>query len=138
MGGISGIQRVRASLPQGYDHRHAGVTIGERRGVHAGGLGLGLILTSCRRFCKFRVRKRCDAVSVAPMGGAELEREMTKTQQRDAATARKAVALGMPDLAARTLSAAHRAAMRAADKRELEALARELGITGQRDWIICG
>ncbi len=63
---------------------------------------------------------------------------MTKTQQRDAATARKAVALGMPDMAARTLSAAHRAAMRAADKRELEALARELGITGQRDWIICG
>ena len=63
---------------------------------------------------------------------------MTKTQQRDAATARKAVALGMPDMAARTLSAAHRAAMRQADKREIEALARELGITGQRDWVICG
>ncbi len=63
---------------------------------------------------------------------------MTKTQQREAATARKAVALGMPDLAARALSAAHRAAMRQADKRELEALARELGITGQRDWVICG
>jgi hypothetical protein len=28
--------------------------------------------------------------------------------------------------------------MRQADKRELEALARELGITGQRDWVICG
>ena len=52
--------------------------------------------------------------------------------------ARKAVALGMPDMAARTLSAAHRAAMRASDKREIEALARELGITGQRDWVICG
>jgi hypothetical protein len=63
---------------------------------------------------------------------------MTKTQQRDAATARKAVALGMPDMAARILSAAHRAAMRASDKRDLEALARELGVTGQRDWIICG
>lgn len=88
--------------------------------------------------CKFRVRKAADTVSVAPMGGAEPEIEMTKTQQRDARMARKAVALGMPDLAARTLSAAHRAAMRAADKRELEALARELGITGQRDWIICG
>ncbi len=67
------------------------------------------------------------------MGGAEPEREMTKAQQRDATTARKAVALGMPDMAARTLSAAHRAAMRASDKRELEALARELGITGQRE-----
>jgi hypothetical protein len=63
---------------------------------------------------------------------------MTKTQQRDAAAARKAVALGMPDLAARTLSAAQRAAMRQADKRELEALARELGVTSQRDWVICG
>jgi len=63
---------------------------------------------------------------------------MTKTQQRDAATARKAVALGMPDMAARTLSAAHRAAMRQADKREIEALARDLGVTGQRDWVICG
>jgi hypothetical protein len=63
---------------------------------------------------------------------------MTKTQQRDAATARKAVALGMPDMAARTLSAAHRAAMRASDKLELEALARALGVTSQRDWVICG
>jgi hypothetical protein len=44
----------------------------------------------------------------------------------------------MPDMAARILSAAHRAAMRQADKREIEALARELGITGQRDWVICG
>jgi hypothetical protein len=63
---------------------------------------------------------------------------MTKIQQRDATMARKAVVLGMPDMAARTLSAAHRAAMRASDKREIESLARELGITGQRDWVICG
>ncbi len=63
---------------------------------------------------------------------------MTKTQQQDAAMARKAVALGMPDLAARTLSAAHRAAMRQADKREIEALARDLGVTSLRDWVICG
>jgi hypothetical protein len=44
----------------------------------------------------------------------------------------------MPDMAARILRGAHRAAMRANDKREIEALARELGITGQRDWVICG
>jgi hypothetical protein len=44
----------------------------------------------------------------------------------------------MPDLAARILSALHRSAMRANDKREIESLARELGVTGQPDWIICG
>jgi len=63
---------------------------------------------------------------------------MTKTQTRDAMMARLACLQRMPDMAARILSAAHRAAMRASDKRELEALARELGITGQRDWVICG
>ena len=63
---------------------------------------------------------------------------MTKTQQRDARMARLACLQRMPDMAARILSAAHRAAMRQADKREIEALARELGITGQRDWAICG
>lgn len=125
-------------LPQGYTQHRAGVTIGERRGVHADGHGLGKVRGFAAGRCKFRVRKVVDDACVAPMGGAEQEMEMTKTQQRDAATARKAVALGMPDLAARTLSAAHRAAMRQADKRELEALARELGVTGQRDWIICG
>jgi hypothetical protein len=63
---------------------------------------------------------------------------MTKTQQRDVRMARLACLQRMPDMAARILSAAHRAAMRASDKREIEALARELGITGQRDWVICG
>lgn len=63
---------------------------------------------------------------------------MTKIQIRDAKQARLACAAGMPDMAARILSAAHRAAMRAADKAEILALARELGITGQRDWVICG
>ena len=89
--------------------------------------------------CKVHVRIEHDTAftgcTVWPVTGVD---EMTKIQQRDATMARKAVALGMPDMAARTLSAAHRAAMRASDKREIEALARELGITGQRDWVICG
>jgi 2-oxo-4-hydroxy-4-carboxy--5-ureidoimidazoline (OHCU) decarboxylase len=72
------------------------------------------------------------------VGADNLEREMTKTQQRDARMARLACLQRMPDMAARILSAAHRAAMRQSDKREIEALARELGITGQRDWVICG
>jgi hypothetical protein len=88
--------------------------------------------------CKVHVRIERDTAftgcTVWPMKG----KMMTKIQQRDATMARKAVALGMPDMAARTLSAAHRAAMRARDKREIETLARELGITGQRDWVICG
>ena len=42
------------------------------------------------------------------------------------------------DYAARALSALYRSAMRASQQRELESLARELGITGQRDWVICG
>jgi hypothetical protein len=62
---------------------------------------------------------------------------MTKGQQRNAQTAEKAILLGMPDMAARTLSAAHRAAMRQSDKRELEALARRLGVDTLPDWIIC-
>jgi len=61
---------------------------------------------------------------------------MTKAQTRTAAQARHAVAMGMPDMAARMLSAEHRCAMRAADKAAILALARELGITDQADWII--
>ena len=58
-------------LPQGYTQHRAGVTIGERRGVHADGLGLGKAPTDPDGGCKFRVRKVADTVSVAPMGGAQ-------------------------------------------------------------------
>jgi hypothetical protein len=68
-----GIQRVRMRLPQGYIRHRTGVTIGERRGVHAGGLGLGKAPTVPDGCCKFRVRIGRDTVSVAPMGGAEQE-----------------------------------------------------------------
>jgi hypothetical protein len=64
--------------------------------------------------------------------------DVTKLQARQSDQARKACALGMPDLAARILSALHRSAMRANDKREIESQARELGVTSQPDWIICG
>lgn len=62
---------------------------------------------------------------------------MTKTQQRNAQQARAACAAGLPDMAARILSAAHRCAMRASQQREIEAVARELRVTGERDWIVC-
>ena len=60
-------------LPQGYTQPHAGVTIGEPRGVHADGRGLGKVRGFADGSCKFRVRKAADTASVAPMGGAEQE-----------------------------------------------------------------
>jgi hypothetical protein len=62
-------------LSQGYTQRHAGVFIGEPRGVHADGLGLGKAPTVPDGCCKFRVRKAADDACVAPMGGAEPERD---------------------------------------------------------------
>ena len=63
---------------------------------------------------------------------------LNKSQQREVSR----VLAYMPhlgaDYAARALSALYRSAMRASQQRELEALARELGVTGQRDWVICG
>jgi hypothetical protein len=44
--------------------------------------------------------------------------------------------MGMPDMAARQLSASIRSAMRASDARELHAIAVELGITGERHYIV--
>ena len=60
-------------LPQGYTQHRAGVTIGEPRGVHADGHGLGKVPTVPDGRCKFRVRKVADDACVAPMGGAEQE-----------------------------------------------------------------
>ena len=61
---------------------------------------------------------------------------MTKAQKRDVSSARLAMQMGMPDMAARQLSASIRSAMRASDARELHAIAVELGITGERHYIV--
>ena len=61
---------------------------------------------------------------------------MTKSQRRDVSSARLAVQMGMRDVAARGLSASIRAAMRTRDAVELHDVAIELGITGERDYII--
>lgn len=60
-------------LQQGYTQHRAGVTIGEPRGVHADGHGLGKVRGFADGRCKFRVRKVADTVYVAPMVGAEQE-----------------------------------------------------------------
>jgi hypothetical protein len=57
-------------LSQGYNRHHAGVFIGEPRGVHADGLGLGKAPTVPDCCCKFRVRNAADDACVAPMVGA--------------------------------------------------------------------
>lgn len=61
---------------------------------------------------------------------------MTKAQARDVQSARMYAAHGMPDTAARALSAAIRAALRAKDRDELLAAARELGIDQHPEFII--
>ena len=58
-------------LPQGYTQHRAGVTIGERRGVHADEHGLGKVRGFADGSCKFRVRKVVDDACVAPMVGAK-------------------------------------------------------------------
>jgi hypothetical protein len=61
---------------------------------------------------------------------------MNKTQRRDAQQARAAVRAGMPDMAARILSASIRAALRDSDAGELHDVALELGVTGEADYIV--
>jgi hypothetical protein len=61
---------------------------------------------------------------------------MTKSDIRTVDTARKAIILGMPDFAARAISAAIRASLRAKDRAELLAIARELGVDTHSDFII--
>jgi len=61
---------------------------------------------------------------------------MTKAQKRDVSSARLAVQMGMPDTAARGLSASIRSAMRKRDAQEMHDIAIELGITGEADYIV--
>ena len=62
---------------------------------------------------------------------------MNKSNTRDAKLAQTAVELGMPDMAARILSACHRASMRKTDQTELLALAVQLGVSKHPEFIIC-
>jgi hypothetical protein len=62
---------------------------------------------------------------------------MTAKQQRDVTQAQQAVRLGMPDMAARILSAAYRCAMRERDRLELHRTAVHLGVHVEADYIIC-
>jgi hypothetical protein len=62
---------------------------------------------------------------------------MTAKQQRDVTQAQQAVRLGMPDMAARILSAAYRCAMRERDRLELHRTAVHLGVHAEADYIIC-
>lgn len=61
---------------------------------------------------------------------------MNKVNTREAKTAQQAIAHGMPDMAARILSACHRASMRNSDKAELLALAVALGVSKHAEFII--
>ena len=63
------------------------------------------------------------------------EDEMTKSQQQDIKTAGQAIALGMPDMAARIISAAIRCAMRSRDAAELRAWAAEKNIDKLPEFI---
>jgi hypothetical protein len=62
---------------------------------------------------------------------------MNKVNTRDAKLAQTAVELGMPDMAARILSACHRSSMRKTDQAELLALAVQLGVSNHPEFIIC-
>jgi hypothetical protein len=62
---------------------------------------------------------------------------MNKINTREAKTAQTAVELGMPDMAARILSACHRASMRKSDKLELITLAVLLGVHQHPEFVIC-
>ena len=66
----------------------------------------------------------------------QTESNMNKVNIREAKTATTACALGHPDMAARILSACIRAALRPADQRELFALAAQLGIVNESDFIV--
>ena len=61
---------------------------------------------------------------------------MNKVNTREAETAEIAMQHGMPDLAARILSACIRAALRPADRRELFALAAQLRVVNEPDFIV--
>jgi len=62
---------------------------------------------------------------------------MNKSNTREAKQAQQAMKHGMPDLAARILSACHRSSLRKTDQAELLALAVQLGVNKHPEFIIC-
>jgi hypothetical protein len=62
---------------------------------------------------------------------------MNQQQQREASKCAQYCAAGYPDIAARTLSALHRAAMRDSQKRAIVALAESLRVASHPDFVIC-
>jgi len=63
---------------------------------------------------------------------------MNKTETRETNNAARYAAAGYPDMAARTLSALHRAALRAKSKALILQAARDLGVDRHPEFIICG
>jgi hypothetical protein len=61
---------------------------------------------------------------------------MNKTNTREAKQAQTAIAHGLPDMAARILSACHRSSLRNTDKVELLALAVLLGVNKHPEFIV--
>ena len=61
---------------------------------------------------------------------------MTKPQARQIELARRYVALGHADVAARSISALIRCALRQSDADELRAIAAELGVDAHPDYIV--
>lgn len=127
-------------LPQGYTQHRAGVTIGEPRGVHADGHGLGKARGFADGSCKFRVRKVADDACVAPMVGAEGVKMATtpttlnQSQQREVSRVLAYLPHLGADYAARALSALHRSALRASQQRELLAIGLAYGLVSRDEW----
>lgn len=63
---------------------------------------------------------------------------MNKTETRETNNAARYAAAGYPDMAARTLSALHRAALRAKSKALILQAARDIGVDRHPEFIICG
>ena len=62
---------------------------------------------------------------------------MNKTETRETLNAARYAAAGYPDMAARTLSMLHRAALRASTKARLLQAARDIGVINHPEFIIC-
>jgi hypothetical protein len=62
---------------------------------------------------------------------------MNKHQTRETDNARMYARAGYPDMAARTLSALHRAALRASQQALILQAARDIGVASHPDFVIC-
>jgi hypothetical protein len=72
------------------------------------------------------------------MSHANRDNIMNKTETRETNNAARYAAAGYPDMAARTLSMLHRAALRAKSKQLILQAARDLGVADHPEFIICG